>query len=207
MNRFDTDAYTFDEKPMHIERARCVASEILRTIDIKDDWYLADFGCGTGLLGFSLMKNFKYIDMIDSSSGMLSVVKDKIQKMKLNNVKTVQMDIFKDKIPVSKYNVIATLMTLHHIPDLETLIEKFAQMLVEGGYLCIADLDEEDGSYHPTEQTPHNGINQEYLQDIAKRNNFTLVRKCIPYVIKKEVNGKLREYPVFLHVYNTSAKC
>ncbi len=39
-------------------------------------------------------------------------------------------------------------MTLHHIQDIESLFRKLYQSLNSGGFLAIADLDLEDGSFH-----------------------------------------------------------
>ena len=39
-------------------------------------------------------------------------------------------------------------MTLHHIHDLSTVLAAFATLLADGGHLCIADLEKEDGSFH-----------------------------------------------------------
>lgn len=196
-NKFDEKAYTFDAKPMHVERSACVANAISEKIGSGQKEYLADFGCGTGLLGFQMKGQFSKIDMIDTSTEMLSVVRDKIEAMKLKEVTALPLDIFQDQIPNARYDVIATLMAFHHIENLGFTLCAFKKMLKPEGYICIADLDEEDGSYHQDEKPYHKGINQHSLENMAYECGLKLQNKAIPYVIKKQT-GK---YPVFLHIY------
>ncbi|MGC8926273.1 MAG: methyltransferase, partial [Calditerrivibrio sp.] len=67
MNKFDLDAFTYDENPMHVERGKAIAEKIKQSLDIGRDWVIADFGCGTGLLGINFIEQVKCIDMIDTS--------------------------------------------------------------------------------------------------------------------------------------------
>ena len=39
-------------------------------------------------------------------------------------------------------------MTLHHIPDTNGILNKFHALLEPNGYLLVADLEKEDGSFH-----------------------------------------------------------
>ena len=50
-----------------------------------------------------------------------------------------------------RFDLVYTLMTLHHIPDTAKILGSFQALLQPGGVLCIADLDKEDGSFHSHE--------------------------------------------------------
>ncbi|WP_324291958.1 hypothetical protein [uncultured Ilyobacter sp.] len=93
------------------------------------------------------------------------------------------------------------LMVLHHISDVEDIIKKWSESLNKGGYLCIADLEEEDGSFHGKEFSGHKGFSKRKLTEIFKKNNFNFITTSEPHVIKKgRSDGKVTEYPIFLMI-------
>ncbi len=92
-------------------------------------------------------------------------------------------------------------MVLHHISDVEDIIKKWSESLNKGGYLCIADLEEEDGSFHGKEFSGHKGFSKRKLTEIFKKNNFNFITTSEPHVIKKgRSDGKVTEYPIFLMI-------
>ncbi|MGA1863150.1 class I SAM-dependent methyltransferase [Deferribacter thermophilus] len=202
VEKFDKSAFTYDQNPMHVERGIAVANAIKKLVPIKKDWVIADFGCGTGLLGINFVNDVKKIVMIDASQNMLKVLKEKLDKLKIENVEILKFDITKDQnLPNLRFDLIVTLMTFHHINDIKSALNKLFSMIKKDGYLALADLDEEDGSFHKDKETVHNGINQTKLRDYAKEIGFEFVKSDIPYVIKRDIDGQLKEYPVFLHIY------
>lgn len=198
---FDTVALSYDDNPMHIERAERIADDIKNHLKIMESWNILDFGCGTGLLGFNFIKDVSHVDMMDTSDGMLNKVMEKIKANNIVNAGCICFDIEKDILPENKYDLIVTSMTFHHIEDLDMLLKKFFAMLKNGGYLAVSDLDEEDGSYHGGAAIPHHGINQEVLAELSYSNGFELIYKSIPYTIMKNLDGEERSFPVFLHIY------
>jgi predicted methyltransferase len=92
-------------------------------------------------------------------------------------------------------------MTLHHIPDFETLLHRFFGTLKPGGYLALADLVCEDGSFHEDSSgVAHHGINPETVRAILQKNGgLDIGVKEIHNIEKQPENdGKQRKYPVFL---------
>jgi 2-polyprenyl-3-methyl-5-hydroxy-6-metoxy-1,4-benzoquinol methylase len=67
-----------------------------------------------------------------------------------------------------KFDVIYTLMTLHHIKDIEKVIKKFSSMLKKNGILFIGDLEKEEGDFHKQENNHdvHFGFDEQYMIDI-----------------------------------------
>ena len=55
-------------------------------------------------------------------------------------------------------------MTFHHIEDIDKILRDLFSLLVAPGYLCIADLDSEDGSFHGPEFTGHLGFDRNELE-------------------------------------------
>ncbi|UOD34115.1 class I SAM-dependent methyltransferase [Deferribacteraceae bacterium V6Fe1] len=202
MNNFDYKAFTYDEDPMHIERAKIIADNIKQICRLNNDHVIADFGCGTGLLGLNFVNDVKQIDMYDNSTKMIEILKKKILEHNISNINAIHLDITNNIETIKdKYDAIMTLMTFHHIKNLKDALLKLSLMLKKSGKLIICDLDEEDGSYHPDKSAIHNGINQEELKKYAADLKLTLISSTIPYIINKLVNGNKRKYPVFMHVY------
>jgi hypothetical protein len=90
-------------------------------------------------------------------------------------------------------------MVLHHIDDVEKIIKKFHNLINPGGYLAIADLYAEDGSFHGEGFTGHNGFDIEKLSSWIKKQGFTGIshRKC--YTINKKISESVTQpFDVFL---------
>jgi len=90
-------------------------------------------------------------------------------------------------------------MVLHHVADIENIIKKFYDLLNLGGYLAIADLYTEDGSFHGDGFTWHKGFDIEILSNKIRNQGFTNIshRKC--FVINKKISdSETKEYDVFL---------
>ena len=123
-----------------------------------------------------------------------------VEKQQIKNFKPLLIDLIKNPSKIAKTDVIFTLMTLHHIHNIEQISNIFHSLLNTNGYLCIADLDEEDGSFHPKEQNfdGHFGFNKNNLETTLKNCGFEIVHYSIPYTIEKEVTGK--KYPLFLMI-------
>ncbi|HEX2953892.1 MAG TPA: class I SAM-dependent methyltransferase [Bacillota bacterium] len=202
MENFDELARTWDNDPMRAERAKTVAEAILKTIPSHPSMDAFEYGCGTGLLSLNLQPYFHTITLGDSSQGMLKVLEEKIERAGLTNLRPVQMDLTKDDpIPAQRFDLIYTLLTLHHIKDLDKVFHAFAVMLKPLGWLCIADLDEEDGSFHGPDFSGHNGFNRNELAEQLVGYGFGDIRMMTCYEnIKRSQDGAVSKYPMFLLV-------
>ncbi len=197
MENFNELAITWDKEPRRAERAAIIAGEIINSI--PEIYHKAGFeyGCGTGLLSLNLRKHFKTITLADSSEGMLAVLEEKINNQGIENMKTMKIDLVSDPLPGEKYDVVYTLMTLHHILDTAKIVKAFHEILTPASYLCIADLEEEDGSFHGPDFEGHKGFNREALAELLTECGFTDAHSRISYVIKrKDENGIEKNYPL-----------
>jgi hypothetical protein len=91
-------------------------------------------------------------------------------------------------------------MTLHHLPDTDAILARFYDVLASPGYLCIADLDSEDGSFHGAGFSGHHGFEREALARRAQEAGFATVSFITAHRMTKEVGGTARTYPIFLMV-------
>lgn len=204
MKHFDKQAKEWDNDPFKTERAITIANEMADFIQPNKTMNAFEFGCGTGLLSYQLKDFFGTITLADTSEGMIKVLKEKIANENIRNFKPLLADLLEDGFAVieNEYDVIYTLMTLHHILDINKILAIFHTMLKTGGYLCIADLVQEDGSFHSNvpDFNGHNGFDTEELYAILSKNGFEIAYNEIPLEIEKEFDKKVRKYPLFLMI-------
>jgi hypothetical protein len=94
-------------------------------------------------------------------------------------------------------------MVLHHVADTETIINRFSRLLRTGGYIAIADLYEEDGSFHGEGFNGYMGFNIEALSEILRRNKFVNISNRTCFVIDRKISEtESKKFEVFLLVAN-----
>ena len=199
---FDNEAKDWDNDPEKTERAIVFAKEIIDFIKPDKTLNALEFGCGTGLLSFQLKDSFKTITLADNSEGMIKVLQDKIVKEGVEDFKPLHIDSLESDLKINEYDVIYTLMTLHHIPDVNNIVKVFNSLLKRGGYLCIADLVKEDGSFHSDHDNfdGHNGFDRNELSITLSNNGFNVEYYKICFEIVKEFDDKNKKYPLFLMI-------
>lgn len=195
---FDSKARQWDDNPVFRERGLKIAEAIRKAVPLQRSMSALDYGCGTGLLSFPLKDELGTILMADSSGGMLEVVNEKIAALGVNNMSTLKIDFHSDPHPAQRFDLIVTSMTLHHVPDTDHILHVFNDLLNPGGYLCVADLDQEDGSFHGVEVDVHHGFDRDALSRRATAAGFTDIGFRTVFSIAKESACGTREYPVFL---------
>ncbi len=161
---FDREAAGWDNEPRRLKMAADVVSAIGRTVPLNPDMDLLDFGCGTGLVGLALRPRVASATCADTSRGMVEVVRQKATAGGMTGVTPLWLED-PDEVRIDgSFDVIVSAMTLHHVPDTAKLIGCLAGLLRPGGWICLADLDPEDGSFH-TDPTGvyHHGFDREEL--------------------------------------------
>jgi ubiquinone/menaquinone biosynthesis C-methylase UbiE len=189
---------------MKVARARAVAHGIQTHVPLAPHMTAFEYGCGTGLLGFALQPYLKHITLADSSSGMLAVLQEKITSCSISNMRPMILDLVTDPLPQESYHLIVTMMTFHHIPDIDSLLRDMYSLLATPGYLCVADLDSEDGSFHGPDFSGHCGFDRQELRQKASQAGFRNAGFSTVFNIRKAVAGGERDFPVFLMVAEKS---
>jgi 2-polyprenyl-3-methyl-5-hydroxy-6-metoxy-1,4-benzoquinol methylase len=86
-------------------------------------------------------------------------------------------------------------MAMHHVEDTDRLLDRLTELLNPGGWIALADLDSEDGSFHQdAEGFIHHGFDRETLIEKLKDCGLEDIKTRTAHTIRKE-NG---DYPVFL---------
>jgi len=202
MEHFDKQAQNWDDDNMKVDRANTFAKEILNIIQPNNSMNALEFGCGTGLLSYQLKDDFNTITLIDTSEEMIKVLNEKIINNNIKNFNPIHINLLNDELDKKDFDVIFTLMTLHHIIDLNKILSIFQSLLKTNGHLCIADLVKEDGSFHSN--TPdfdgHNGFDRKELSSILANNGFEVLNYNISFEIEKKDGDSIKKYPLFLMI-------
>jgi 2-polyprenyl-3-methyl-5-hydroxy-6-metoxy-1,4-benzoquinol methylase len=192
---FDAAALNWDEEPRRVKLAGDIAAAIAAAIPLSGTWDALDFGCGTGLVTLQLAPALRSMTGVDSSPGMLDSLNSKIQKYGFSNVRTELCDMGSGELPSERYHLITSAMTLHHIEEIAPLLRSLKKLLQPGGWVALADLESEDGSFHDDPAGVfHNGFSAAELSDMLEKAGFSSVAiRTVTNIVKGD-----RIFPVFL---------
>jgi tRNA (cmo5U34)-methyltransferase len=191
---FDQAAATWDLADRRVLLAHAVAQAIAARVPLTREQSVLDFGCGTGLVTLELAPRVGSITGADTSPAMLSTLAEKAHALGFP-VRTLELDSAGGKDLGGPYDLIVSSMTLHHVADVPALFRQFAGQLLPGGQVALADLDEEDGSFHEaTVSIHHRGFPRERIRDWLGEAGFRDIQLETAAVTVRQ--GK--DYPVFL---------
>lgn len=159
-----------------------------------------EYGCGTGLVGLSLVDKFNELVLVDPSPGMIAQVEVKKQENSLSHVSSICGNILDGLSISSKFDCIFTSMALHHEPNVPLLFQTLFSSIEEGGRLIVIDLDEDDGSFHADEPSfnGHHGFEHDYLLETSKKTGFSTTTVKTFYQGEREVLEKKVPYSLFI---------
>jgi predicted TPR repeat methyltransferase len=189
---FDDRAATWDEDPAKVERSAVVADAIIASVSLSSATRTLEYGAGTGLVTQALRDHVGPVTLADSSEGMRAVMQAKIDAGTLTGARIWAVDLSTEAPPHEQFDLIVTVMALHHIVDLERVLVSFAALLAPDGHLCIVDLDHEDGSFHGEGFAGHHGFRRPELAHQLAAAGFgeatfqdchEMVRDGVPYTV------------------------
>jgi ubiquinone/menaquinone biosynthesis C-methylase UbiE len=200
MANFDDRAKDWDADPTKVSRAYAIADAIIRNVPLRSNMRALEYGCGTGLLGFRLRPYIGDLTLADVSDGMLAVVREKLAVKPDAHVHPLKLNLVSDPLPEQRFDLICTAMTLHHIADTDAWLRGISSVLLPSGYLCIADLDSEDGTFHGPGEDVHHGFARHALGQKSAQAGLRVTRFITAYTMHKMTAGATRAYPIFLMV-------
>jgi tRNA (cmo5U34)-methyltransferase len=199
MNEFDIKASGWDLNPMHWERSEAVVKVLLEMIPLDKNMSVLEYGAGTGITSFLIKDHVMKITMMDSSQEMVKIMGEKISQSKASNLEAICFNLEIETWNRPKFDLVVAQMVLHHVSDIKNINKKFYGLLNPGGYLAIADLYPEDGSFHGEGFTGYKGFDPVFLADELANTGFYDIsfRKC--FVINKRISDSLtKQFDVFL---------
>lgn len=192
---FDERAQDWDDEDK-AERARVVAAAIRQQVPLDDTTRVFEYGAGTGLATqFLAAGPIGGVTLADPSTGMREVMAEKVGDGRLPaDAQIVDIDLATGDLPDERFDLAVTVMALHHVEDPAPVLAGFASLLVDGGHLCVVDLEAEDGSFHDDPEILHHGFQRDELRDWLAAAGFTDVTfGDVHEIVKND-----RPYPLFL---------
>lgn len=196
MSRFDERAKDWDKKQTTLDKSDACINHLKEKIDFSNIKNILDYGCGTGLIAFNLVEKNNEVLGLDNSYGMIEEFNKKVKEKNLSNIKAKKHNILEEDLPKNSFDLIVISMSLHHIEDINMFFKKSFEALKNDGYICVNDLDKEDGSFHAkhnNEGVYHFGFSKDELVKTAKKIGFSDSSFDIVYIFERE-NGN---FPIF----------
>ena len=195
MSSFDEAARDWDTPERH-ERAQALARVIRERVPLAPTMRLIDMGAGTGLLGLALADAVGETVLAEPSDGMLQVAREKLASGRWPGASAIAWDLPAEPPPGPPFDVAVSLLVLHHVADTAAALASIHGLLARGGWIALADLDAEDGSFHDPDAVGihHHGFERAELLRIAGRCGFV----DLDATTALEVERDGRSYPIFL---------
>lgn len=109
-----------------------------------------DLGCGSGRHAVLLADRFAQVDALDLSLPMIEIARARRSRP---NVSYRQADLL-DATAAAQYDLVLSVMTLHHVPDLRPALARLRDLVAPGGRLVLVD------AYPPGRVHPARGLLQ-----------------------------------------------
>lgn len=190
---FHDKAADWDTRPVPAQISAGVTRAILAAVPLHPTMRVLDFGAGTGLVASQLAPHVSRILAVDVSPAMLAQLAAKPEL--LGKVDIHCQDLLDEPLD-ERVDLVVSAMAAHHVEDTAKLARALYGHLVPGGRLALADLDHEDGTFHPPgiEGVFHHGFDREALGAALVAAGFEGVHFETACVVHREE----RAYPVFL---------
>ena len=191
-DHFHSRASDWDKGTIRVDGAKKIADAISLHVELKDDMEIVDFGVGTGLLGFEIAKSVKQVCGVDISPNMIETLKSK--NTPELSIKGYCQDIIKEPLEKS-FDGLVSSMTLHHIQDLKLFFQTIYKNINNDGFIAIADLVSEDGSFHSDNTGVfHFGFDKDALCKIVEDAGFLHVE----FIVINTINKPHKDFDIFL---------
>jgi len=202
-SRFDEAAQSWDDKPERRELAAAVAQAMLEELPLTSEMQIMDFGTGTGLIARALAPKVDSVIAADTSTEMLAVLETKAQAAGLTAIRPLLLEAGCESHAGQTYDAIVSSMVLHHVLDIAGLVRRLAQWCRPGGWVALADLEPEDGTFHhDPREVVHHGIDPTDLASQLEAVGFTTSSIRTVHTLRRPPaeGAEPRDYPVFLFV-------
>ena len=110
-----------------------------------------DLGCGTGRDSVLLAERFAHVDAVDLSLPMIEIARARRSRP---NVAYRQADLLEATGP-GEYDLVLSVMTLHHVPDLRTALAHIRGLLAPGGRIVLVDSYPAESALPPAQRILH----------------------------------------------------
>lgn len=190
---FAAKAGDWDADDAKVQLSRGISEAMLASVDFHTGMKVMDFGAGTGLVCGHIADKVGHVLAVDISPSMLEQLSAKPELK--GKVEVLCQDIL-EKAAGHTFDAIISAMAMHHVEDTDAMLAAFADHLHPGGIVALADLDSEDGTFHPAdiEGVYHSGFDRDAFAEKLKKAGFIDISFITAYTVLKD--GKT--FPIFL---------
>lgn len=190
---FSDKAADWDSRPVPAQISEGVVRAMCARVPLDPKWVVLDFGAGTGLVSAGIAPHVAHIHAVDVSEAMLAQLAGKAELR--GRVTPHRHDLLVEKLGV-EVDLVVSAMAMHHVQDTAGLARALFDQLRPGGRVALADLDAEDGTFHPpgAEGVFHAGFDREALGGLLTAAGFVEVA----FETATEVHKDGRSWPIFL---------
>ena len=193
VDHFAHKSKSWDMNSKRVKNAKGIAEQIIKNIKLDKSMELMDFGAGTGLLSYFVAPFVKKIVAVDNSPSMLVEFENKCDEFSCET-EVIEKDLSSEALDRNFDGIISS-MTIHHLEDTAALLSKLYDMLNDGGFVAIADLDSEDGSFHSDNTGVfHYGFDRHLLAQHAQEAGF----KDVTFSLASTISKPHADFTVFL---------
>ena len=190
---FQNKSKEYEKDKNRVNNVDNIANAIRENVKLDKSMQIMDFGSGTGLLLEKIAPFVGKITAVDISKSMNTELEAKRDNLDCE-LEIIEMDLSKSGLS-RKFDGIISSMTMHHVEDIQTMFNDFYNMLNEKGFIAIADLDKEDGSFHKDDTGVfHSGFNRDAFLEDAEKAGF----KNLQIISASTAYKPYGKYPVFL---------
>lgn len=193
VDHFEDKAEDWDTRPIPMQISQGVGAAMRASVPFAPDHVVLDFGAGTGLVAGQVASLVQAILAVDISASMLAMLAEKQELA--GKVHPRCQDILSEPLD-ERVDGVVSAMAAHHVQDTAGLLRTLFSHTRSGGFLALADLDAEDGTFHPPgiEGVFHAGFERGALATLAVEAGYVEVT----FETACEVIKDGRSYPIFL---------
>lgn len=213
-DRFDKEAAAWDSNPVTVKSSKLAYGALLEHVpEFADDetakeLEVLEIGCGTGLLSLQVANRVKSLTAVDTSTGMIKALEAKLESSDIKNI-TPLCFLLEDpndpRLHGKKFDLILSHLVLHHVPDMQPLLETMYHCLNPGGRIALTDFERfgpDSRKFHPEskmEGVERHGITKMEMECLIKEVGFGETQVCKAFAMEKEVepSGKM-EFPFLI---------
>lgn len=190
---FAGNAADWDTRPLPQQISEGVFGALASSLRLGPELCVMDFGAGTGLVSAKIAPHVGQILAVDISEAMLEQL---AAKPELHGKVKLYCQNILDEPLVQTVDLVVSAMAMHHVEDTSALLAALFAHLKPGGRVALADLDSEEGDFHPPgmEGVYHAGFDRELLGKAMQEAGLDAVQFTTACVVNKD--GK--DYPIFL---------
>ncbi|MGY0216510.1 class I SAM-dependent DNA methyltransferase [Endozoicomonadaceae bacterium StTr2] len=190
---FAHKAGSYDQVKRRVDNVNNIAAAIKKKVNFNPRMHIVDFGSGTGLLLehiAPLVSKITAVDISESMNAQLEAKREQLPcELEIRPVNLVETGID------GEFDGVMSSMTFHHVENTRAIFDRLFTLIKPGGFIAIADLDTEDGSFHIEETgVYHTGFEREAIKNIARSAGFADIEVSSASVVHKPTG----DYPVFL---------